>query len=140
MPEPGVPPPRPVKRSRYQVLAEIRRVFVRHWLDPEALTLTLSQQALRIGGTLRGTGPDGSAAIDASLFEVLEAELCRVPEVGRVQLDLRNWRRDASGRWLAVERKKPRSATSTGPADCADSPGPSGAPDSSGPAPETPRT
>lgn len=85
-------------RSHYQIHAEVRRVFARHWVDLDRIQFGVYRDMLRVTGELL-CSREASTPATAALLEVLQSELMRVPEIRCVQFDLRNWQRDADGRW-----------------------------------------
>jgi hypothetical protein len=93
--------------SRSRVQAECRKVFARHWIDPYKLSVASHQGTLRVSGELQSIGEERDA-LGASLLDALEWELCRVPDVKRVQLLLSNWSRNAHGAWVCLDRQPAR--------------------------------
>ena len=86
-------------RSQYQIQAEIRRVFARHWVDLERIHFGVYRDMLRVSGELHQTTAEGASEGELSLVDVLHDELRRVPDVRHVVFDLGNWVRDAEGSW-----------------------------------------
>jgi len=103
--------------AKYQTQAEIRRVFVRHWIDLDGLTFGCHRETVRVAGALRPSG-GRPLPIDAAFLDNLENELCRIGDVRRVHFELKNWRRDASGSWrclAAAQDAKAEDAARTEP-------------------------
>lgn len=88
--------------TKYQTQSEIRRVFVRHWVDLDGASFGLHRETVRVTGTIRLTG-GRQRAVDAAFLDNLETEICRLPDIRRVHFELKNWRRDSSGCWRCLE-------------------------------------
>lgn len=99
----GLAGPGAMIRSHYQIHAEVRRVFARHWVDLDRIQFGVYRDMLRVTGELL-CSREASAPATAALLEVLQGELMRVPEIRCVQFDLRNWQRDTDGRWQQTNR------------------------------------
>ncbi len=87
-----------VSRSPYQIHAEVRRVLARHWVDLDRVQFGVYRDMLRVTGELHQTNQVGGTA-SIAIFEVLHAELRRIPELRCIQLDFSNWTRDSRGDW-----------------------------------------
>ncbi|MGE0142632.1 MAG: hypothetical protein AB7I19_08395 [Planctomycetota bacterium] len=91
-------------RSAYQVQAEARRVFARHWVDLDRLRFGIYRDTLRATGELHAIG-DAARSGSLPLIEALTAELLRVPEIRHVALQFDNWERGGDGRWREVSAR-----------------------------------
>lgn len=86
-----------MNRSQYQIQAEVRRVFARHWIDLDRLQLGVYRDMVRVTGELHVTAP-ASPGGDLSILDVVQGELMRIREIRCVVFDLANWRRE-DRRW-----------------------------------------
>lgn len=91
-----------MNRSHYQVHADVRRVFARHWVDLDRLQFGVYRDMLRVSGELHCTR-DGGETASAALLEVLSGEMMRIREIRCVQFDFANWKRDEQGAWKSVK-------------------------------------
>lgn len=73
-------------------------MFARHWVDLDRIQFGVYRDMLRVTGELL-CSREATTPATSALLEVLQGELMRVPEIRCVQFDLRNWQRDADGRW-----------------------------------------
>lgn len=84
--------------SRYRTLSNVRRVFVRHWIDVDRLNIGCHRGTVRVTGELHVLRQQPSTT-HLSIVEVIRGELVRIRDVQRVELDLSNWVKSNDGRW-----------------------------------------
>lgn len=80
----------------------VRRIFVRHWIDLGRLSIRTYQGKLSIRGSLQRIG-GRDEELTTAIVEAMFAEIKRVPSVQRMTAELENWTNDA-GRWIPFER------------------------------------
>jgi hypothetical protein len=89
--------------SDFRINSGVRSVIARNWIDLQKLKFGSFRGTVRITGNLSYLGARTGAACDSGKLEALEAEIRRVPGVGRVYLDLTNWRRSPTGQWECTD-------------------------------------
>ena len=92
--------------SKYQIHAELRRVFARRWIDLERIHFGAHRGIVRVSGELHHTRIESWDA-SLSIIEVLHADIMRIKDVQRVYFDFDNWERDEQGKWNRREPRKP---------------------------------
>lgn len=90
-------------QSRYQINAQVRRVFARHWIDLDRVHYGVHRGSVRVSGELHDMR-ETAADHGLSLVEALQQELLRIKDVQRVYFDLKNWQRDAQGHWKRAQK------------------------------------
>ena len=102
-------------RSKYQVNADIRRVFVRHWIDPDGINCSCHRDSVRVTGEIHSASKEHDVLINGALFDTLQTEIGRLGGVRRVHFDFNNWRRSMSGQWVCTEKDPQKLRTGTSP-------------------------
>lgn len=85
-----------------EVNRNIRRIFVRHWIDLGRLSIRTYQGRLSIRGYLQRIGGKDEE-LTTPIVEAMFAEIKRITSVQQVTAELENWTNDA-GRWIPLER------------------------------------
>jgi hypothetical protein len=100
--------------SSLQIVARVRGVFARHWMDLGLITIMFSRGTVRLQGRLEKLQHAGEP-VDEMLLSVMEQEIKRVKNVKRVVFNFENWVRTSAG-WEKVRERKVAAASAAGSA------------------------
>jgi hypothetical protein len=98
--------------SSLQIVARVRGVFARHWMDLGLITIMFSRGTVRLQGRIEKLQQAGEP-VNEMLLSVIEQEIKRVKNVRRVIFNFENWVRTSSG-WEKVRERKVATAAAAG--------------------------
>ena len=96
--------------SDFKVNSLVRSVLARHWIDLQRVRYATFRGTVRIRGNLSRLGAGDRPQLTPADLEIFEHEIRRIRGANRVCFELRNWRKDATGRWQQNEGKANRYA------------------------------
>jgi hypothetical protein len=97
--------------SSLQIVARVRGVFARHWMDLGLISILYSQGTVRLQGTIQKLQQAGDP-VDEMLLSVIEQEIRRVKDVKRVNFNFDNWVKTSTG-WEKIREKRVGAASVT---------------------------
>ncbi len=98
--------------SSLQIVARVRGVFARHWMDLGLIIIMYSNNTVRLQGRAQKLQQAGEP-VDEMLLNTIEQEIKRVKEVKRVHFNFENWVKTSSG-WERVRERERWEAVSAG--------------------------
>ncbi|MFC1672118.1 hypothetical protein ACFL01_03170 [Planctomycetota bacterium] len=90
--------------STLQIIARVRGVFARHWIDLGLIIVVFSRGTIRLQGRLQKLQEAGDP-VDEGLLNVMDQEIRRVPNVKRVNFNFENWVKTSAGWQRLTDRK-----------------------------------
>jgi hypothetical protein len=90
--------------SSLQIIARVRGVFARHWMDLGLITIVFSNGTVRLQGRAQKLQQAGEP-VDEGLLNIIDQEIKRVKGVKRVHFNFENWVKTSSG-WEKVKERR----------------------------------
>jgi hypothetical protein len=97
-----------------RALSKVRSLLSKRWIDTQRLRIHVARDSVRISGELVRLGMSSAGSGDSIKIDILEREIKHIEGIRRVYLELSNWVREDSGKWVAVERESDRRLATKG--------------------------
>lgn len=90
--------------SSLQIVARVRGVFARHWMDLGLIIILYSNSTVRLQGRAQKLQQAGEP-VDEMLLNTIEQEIKRIKDVKRVHFNFENWVKTSTG-WEKVKDRR----------------------------------